>query len=292
MHVAIRDFTILWIGYKEVITGVKDLGLKSFELAVEKDLKPAPYKDMGETVSIGFDVSTEKKRRELTRRLESENVEICALLVSQDFAKEDVKAEIKWVVDACKAASSLGVSAVRIDCPRHKPGVTMEEYAKLTAKCIREILEITKDLDVPLAMENHGVIGNNREFIQEVLNTVKSERMGLTIDTGNFYWYGYPLDEVYDIIESFAPYAKHTHLKNLKFSEERQKVMRKPGEDWPKSAATLYEGDVDHKRLINILRKAGYDRDITVEDESLGPFPLERRVEIIRKDIEYLKRFV
>ena len=35
------------------------------------------------------------------------------------------------------------------------------------------------------------------------------------MDTGNFYWRGYPLSEVYGILEVLAPFAKHTHLKGI-----------------------------------------------------------------------------
>lgn len=290
---SIRDFTVLWLGYQDVITGVKDLNLEGFELYVGRNLKGEIYRDMGQTVSSGFDVSTENKRRELVERLKAEDLKIAAILVENDFGREDTEAEIKWVEDACKIAPSIEVDVVRINSiMRPKPDIPMEDYSKLTVRCIREVLERTKDLNVSLAMENHGFIGNKREFIQNILETVDSERMGLTLDTGNFYWYGYPLDEVYEIIESFATYVKHTHIKNLKFSEERQKVMRKPGEEWPKSAAPIYEGDIDHKHVIDILKKSGYDRDLTIEDESLGKFPLEQRLGIIKRDIEYIKSLI
>jgi len=274
---------VLHLGYDEVIAGVKDLGLESFELGVGRELKSG----------VGLNISTKEERKEVTRRLRSEGVHICALLVANDFAKEDVKAEIKWVVDACRAASALGVDVVRIDVPHQmKTGTTLEDYARLTARCVQQVIDETKDLDVSLGMENHGRIGNNREFIEGVLNAVKSERMGLTLDSGNFYWYGYPLDEVYTLIESFAPYVKHTHIKNLSFSRERRQVRRTIGEDYPKTAAPLYQGDIDLKRVVNVLKKTGYDKDLTIEDESLGNFPPEQRLGIIRKDVEHLKSLI
>ncbi|MEM2936098.1 MAG: TIM barrel protein [Candidatus Bathyarchaeia archaeon] len=291
MYSAIRDFTVLWVGYKDIFAGLKDLGLRGFELYVDRNLKGGQYTDMGETFSLGFDFSTGQKRRAFIKELESNDLVVCAVLVENDFGRDDVKAEIKWVVDACRVASSLGVEAVRINSVmRPKPGVTEEEYVKRTAQCVREILQSTQD--VSLAMENHGVIGNKREFLQAVLAAVNSERMGLTLDTGNFYWYGYPLGEVYKIIEDFASHVKHTHLKNLTFPEDRKKVMRKPGEGWPASAATLYMGDIDHRRIVDTLRQAGYDRDLTIEDESLGRFPPNQRIEVLRKDIEFVKQLI
>jgi len=285
MYVAIRDATVSWLGYKEIVAGVKDLGLQSFELDVGRELKSEPI----------LDISTESGRRTVVKMLEAENLRVCALYVSQDFTKENVEPEVKWVVDACKAASSLGVDAVRIDVPwSPKPGVAVEEYAKMMAKCIREVLGRTKDLDVSLGMENHGMLGNSRGFFQEILNDVKSERLGLTLDTGNLYWYGYPLDEVYEIIESFAPYVKHTHLKSFSFSEERRQTRRKPGEDYPKNGAPLYKGDIDLRRVIKTLKKAGYDKDLTIEDDYryISNLPQEQGLDTVREEVKYMKSLI
>lgn len=293
MYVAVRDFTVLWLGYEDVLSGVKDLGINSFELIVNRDLKERPHTDMGVTFSLGFDLSTEKSRMAVAETLKAEGISVCALLVNNDFAREDIEAEVRWIVRACRAASELGVGVVRINpVMRVRPNVSEEDYARLTAKCIREVISRTAGLDVSLGMENHGRVGNSREYIRKVIDLVGSERMGLTLDTGNFYWYGYPLNEIYEIYEEFAPYVKHTHVKNLSFTEERRYTRREPGEGYPKTAAPLYEGDIDLRRAVETLRRAGYDGDLTVEDESLGNYPKNLRPTIIRRDIEHLKGLI
>jgi sugar phosphate isomerase/epimerase len=290
MFVGIRDFTVRWVGYSTVLDGLKDLGLSGFELYVDSHLKGAEYEDMGQRVSLGFDLSTEEKRRLLLEDLKSRKLGVCAILVENDFGKQDVKPEIEWIVDACRVAPTIDAKVVRINSVMDpEPGIPDDDYAKRTVTCIREVLKRTDGLGVSLAMENHGVLGNKREFIRSVLDGVSSERIGLTIDTGNFYWWGYPLGKVYEIIESFAGYAKHTHVKNLSFPANRREIMREPGEDWPKSAAPIYVGDIDMRRVVSLLRKGGYDLDLTVEDESLDNFPVAERLRILKKDIEFLK---
>jgi sugar phosphate isomerase/epimerase len=290
MFVGIRDFTVRWVGYRTVLDGLKDLGLSGFELYVDPHLKGAEYEDMGQRVSLGFDLSTEEKRRLLLEDLKSRKLGVCAILVENDFGKQDVKHEIEWIVDACRVAPTIDAKVVRINSVMDpEPGIPDDDYAKRTVTCIREVLKRTDGLGVSLAMENHGVLGNKREFIRSVLDGVSSERIGLTIDTGNFYWWGYPLGKVYEIIESFAGYAKHTHVKNLSFPANRRETMREPGEDWPKSAAPIYVGDIDMRRVVSLLRKGGYDLDLTVEDESLDNFPVAERLKILKRDIEFLK---
>ncbi|MBO3802350.1 MAG: sugar phosphate isomerase/epimerase [Candidatus Brockarchaeota archaeon] len=290
MYVSIRDFTVRWVGYESVLDGLNDLGLGGFELYVDRGLKGGEYEDMGEIVSLGFDLSTEEKRRILLEELKSRKLVVCALLVENDFGREDVKPEIEWIVDACRVAPTIEAKVVRINSVMSpKAGVPDDDYVKRTVSCIKEVLKRTNGLGVYLAMENHGVLGNKREFIKAVLDGVSSERMGLTLDTGNFYWSGYPLKKVYEIIGTFAEHVKHTHVKNLSFPPNRREAARAPGEGWPNSAAPIYEGDIDHKKVVNVLRKAGYDGDLTVEDESLGNFPAKERLGVLKKDIELLK---
>ena len=87
-----------WIGYENVYAGLKDLGLKSFELYMDRELKGAKYRDMGEEVPLGFDLSTSEKRRELSEQLGQEGLTVCAILVENDFARTDLKSEIDWIV--------------------------------------------------------------------------------------------------------------------------------------------------------------------------------------------------
>ncbi len=290
MYVAIRDFTVMWLGYKDLFKGLEDLKVNSFELYVSKDLKQTAYQDMDYTANLGFDLSSKDKRIKTREELKARHLNICAILVENDFGKDDLESEIKWVVDACRVASELKVKSVRINSVmRPQPKISEKEYTEKTIKSIKKILKNTEGLNVYLAMENHGVMGNKREFIHEVIDKVNSERLGLTLDTGNFYWFGYPLDEVYKIIEEFAYYVKHVHLKNLTFSPFEQGKKREPGYHWPDSAATIYKGDLDHQYIINILKSSGYNGDLTLEDESLGNFPEEERVNIIKKDIDFMK---
>ena len=64
------------------------------------------------------------------------------------------------------------------------------------------------------------------------------------------------------------------------------------GEDFWSNNATVYEGDIDHRRVIDTIRSAGYDGDLTIEDESLGQFPKEECFGVIKRDIEYVRGLI
>jgi len=290
MYVAIRDFTVRWLGYEELFGGLKDLKINDFELYVSKNLKQTAYQDMDYVADLGFDLSSKDKRIKTLEELKAKHLNICAILIENDFGRNDLESEIRWGLDACYAASELGIRAVRINSVmRPQLEILEKEYTERTIKSIKKILKGTEGFNVCLALENHGVIGNKREFLRDVIDGVASERLGLTLDTGNFYWFGYPLDEVYEIIQEFASYVRHVHLKNVTFSLSERNKKREPGFNWPDSAATIYAGDLDHQHIVNILKSSGYDGDLTIEDESLNKFPEGERLKIIKKDIDFIK---
>src|SRR5665647_878850 len=108
----------------------------------------------------------------------------------------------------------------------------------------------------------------------------------------NFYWWGHPVNDLYPIYEKFAPRVVHTHCKSIRYPEDKKNLRREIGWEYGKYNCPIYEGDIDFKRIVKILRKAGYRGDLCVEDESLGKYPENERADIMRKEIAMLKGLV
>jgi sugar phosphate isomerase/epimerase len=193
-------------------------------------------------------------------------------------------------VRTVRAASELGVPAVRIDAimsgEKHLP---LEERQRLVASSVRAILDQTPELEIDLGIENHGFQGNDPEFLTGLLLEVDSDRLGLTLDSGNFYWRGWPLSRVYEIFEQFAPVVKHTHIKNIAYPPEIREKQREIGFEYEKYVSPIHEGDIDHTRYFAALRKAGYDRDLCLEDESLGKYAPDRRRANLRAAADFFR---
>ena len=145
------------------------------------------------------------------------------------------------------------------------------------------------DLEIEFAVENHGAISNKLEFLRGLYKGVGSPRLGHTLDTGNFYWYGYPLSKVYEIIEELAPVTKHTHIKNINYPQDTREQNRGMGWEYEKYVSPLSEGNIDLGRVTELLKKAKFKGDLCIEDESLGKFPPEERKSILKRDVDFLK---
>jgi len=288
LFLSLRDALIKWAGYNTVFEGLKDLGVSSFELFINREMKVKSYLDAAYAADV--DVSSKCFREDLKKRLKELNLSICAILVENDFSSENLKREVDYVLSSIEVASGLEVSVVRINAVmRSITGYSMEKYAKRVADAIEECMDMCRNLGVSLAIENHGVIANRREFLRLLFQTIDDEHLGLTLDTGNFYWFGYPLSEVYSIVEEFAPRVKHTHIKNAVAEPDRKEAFRGVGEV---KMAPLYQGDIDLRRIVSILRRAGYNYDLTIEDESLGMFSGGERINILKRDVEYIQKLL
>ena len=168
----------------------------------------------------------------------------------------------------------------------------LDERVRIYGDAVVELLRRTPDSEVALGIENHGPQGNDPEWMTSVLRRVGSPRLGVTLDVGNWYWYGHPLSRVYEIYEELGPYVRATHVKNICYPEELRETQRKIGYEYGKYCCPLDEGDLDLSRGAAILRAAGYGGPMTIEDESLGKYALEERPSVLRRDADHLRRAI
>jgi len=289
MYLSIRDEIIFAAGYATIVDGLRDLAIPGVELFVLRDdTVPAiaPNEDRKRLkLTDPADIA------ELEQQVRDNNAVIPALCMGNNFNAEDKKEEIAWAVRTVRAAQYLGVPAIRIDAimsgEKHLP---LEERQRLVAQSVRTILDETADTDVELGIENHGFQGNDPEFLTGLLLKVDSPRLGLTLDSGNFYWRGWPLSRVYEIYEQFAPVVKHTHIKNIAYPPEIREIQREIGFEYGKYVSPIHEGDIDHTRYFAALRNSGYDRDLCLEDESLGKYTPAERQANLRAAAEFFRK--
>jgi sugar phosphate isomerase/epimerase len=289
MYLSIRDEIIFAAGYATVAEGLNDLGISGVELFVLRDDTVNAIAPAGDRKRLKL--TDPADLAELERQAKESGAVISALCMPNNFNADDKQEEIAWAVRTVRAAQSLGVPAVRIDAimsgEKHLP---LEERRRLVAQAVRAILDETSDTDVDLGIENHGFQGNDPEFLTGLLLEVDSPRLGLTLDSGNFYWRGWPLSRVYEIFEQFAPVVKHTHIKNIAYPAEIRETQREIGYEYGKYVSPIHEGDIDHTRYFAALRSSGYDRDLCLEDESLGRYTPEERRANLRAAADFFRK--
>ena len=228
----------------------------------------------------------------LERQTASEGIRISALLLATDFSSENADAQVNWAVQVVRSAAAIGVPVVRIDPWTANRDLSPDQIQQNFIRRAEQLLRETADTGVDLAMENHGAIFNDPDVLDRVLAAIPDGRFGLTLDTGNLYWWGQPVDEVYRLIERYSPRAKHTHIKNINYPPELAHRRREIGFEYKQYCCPLGEGNLDLRRIITLLQRAGYRQDLCVEDESLFKVAEGGMLDVLMRDVQAVRMVV
>jgi sugar phosphate isomerase/epimerase len=283
--VACRDAHLAATGKADCWAAMKELGIGGVEMVVNLDLRLP-----------GMIHPTKQYRLDSPDNIASLKDDFAANgMVPTAFAMANqfdqrLPQELEWTKRLVPAAQQLGIKAIRIDVVPHT--MKREDFLPFAIKACKQLCEIAEGTEVRFGVENHGNTTNDPEFLSALFDGVGSSHLGQTLDVGNFYWYGHKLDALYKLYERFGAHVVHTHCKNIRYPEDQRNAKRPIGWEYDRYVCPLYEGDIDYKKLTDILRQANYAGDLCIEDESLGKYAASERPEILKKEAAFLKKFV
>ncbi|MDQ3733284.1 MAG: sugar phosphate isomerase/epimerase [Actinomycetota bacterium] len=164
-------------------------------------------------------------------------------------------------------AVAAGAPQVRMQAPRmYRTNATYGELFSRTTAFFRRLEAAAQRTGVMALLEiHHRTICPSASLAHRLLSQFDHSLVGAIYDVGNLVWEGY---EDYQIaFELLGPYLKHVHLKNAAY-------VRTNGGGWSPIWTPLEEGVVDVPAFITLLKDAGYDGWISIEDLSLDRTPL------------------
>jgi len=291
MYVGIRDVCLFQAGYENIGEAMDELALMAIELAVDRNMCiPAVDSSLGRPrLSIADELAAINASEAYARQ----GIQITSLLLANNFNAQNQAAEIQWARRALEAAEVVGADVVRIDAAMTgQKTLPASRRVDIFASAVEEVLDETADSTVALAVENHGLQGNDPQWLSSVLQRVDDERFGLTLDAANFYWAGYPLSRVYELVEQFALRTRHVHCKNIDYPSRYRQRRRPLGWEYGQYVAPVDQGNIDYSRVVQILAEAGYQGGLHIEDESLAKFAPAERPRSLRQQVEYLTELV
>ncbi len=291
MYVGIRDVCLFQAGYGNIAEGMAELELGHIELAVDRNMCiPSAQGSLGRPrLSIADELAAIKASEAYARQ----GMQITSLLLANNFNADNRAAEIQWARKALEGAEIVGADVVRVDAAMTgQKTLPASRRVDIFASAVEEILKQTADSTVTLAVENHGLQGNDPQWLTSLLQRVRDERFGLTLDAANFYWAGYPLSRVYELVEQFAPRTRHVHCKNIDYPLRYRERRRPLGWEYGQYVAPIHQGNIDYSKIVQILAEAGYPGGLHIEDESLAKFAPAERPRSLRQQVEYLAELV
>ena len=159
--------------------------------------------------------------------------------------RRTVENHYKWV----EAARLLGGHSIRVNA---QSSGSPEEQLALVADGLRRLTEFAAERDLNVLVENHGGLSSNGAWVVALMKRVDHPRCGTLPDFGNFLPPNAADNAGYDRYAGVAemmPYAKAVSAKSHDFDESGNEV------------------DIDYRRMIGIVLRAGYHGYIGIEYE-------------------------
>ncbi len=291
MYIGIRDVTLSRVGAAEPLEFAKGLGIDTMEIRIQPDgsldsFDPGGRADLTVAHPEGSKLVLDSSREA--------GIVIGAILLNTRYHQPDVDSEeeIRWIDTAARFARTAGIAVIRIDI-RPADGETEQGFLDRVSPVLEHHLATAADQGVGLSVENHGLFANREDSLSRLLDRFAKTGLSLTLDSGNFYCTGgYPLLDTYRLIDRFAASATQVHIKNIRYPENAREVTGHLGCEYAAHSAPIYEGDVDHARVVSALKRAGFEGGLYIEDESLGKYGLAERATNIEMTVAHLREII
>lgn len=202
----------------------------------------------------------QKLKRHAFRR----GIDLICLSIHQDFVDPDKsvrESNINHTKKCIRLAHALGIPCIRLNSGRWGtipsfddlmaqkgieppiPGYTEQNAFEWCIDSIEKCLPTAEKYGVHLALENHWGLTRSPEGLLRIARAIRSQWLGVLMDTGNF------LDDPYPKLEQIAPFTTFVQAKTYYGEGE-----------W-------YTLDLDYHRIASILNEAGYTGYVSLEFE-------------------------
>ncbi len=218
---------------------VKRLGADGFEILGGHYGREDPVGDLKAAVERGMELG----------------LEVSSLIAGNDFARGTAAErgeQVERFKRAIEHAAAAGIERINCFTGYHADGAdpVMDFYRVVDA--YREVCPLAEDKGVRLCIENHSSVARDGDGLLAVLRAVGSEALRTNPDPSNFVPEFQVRGErareaIYTETAKIAPLAGNAHLKVGDFTDDGEHAF------------------LDTKRLLGILRDAGYDGHVVLE---------------------------
>lgn len=189
---------------------------------------------------------------DLKRKCFLRGLDVSGMPIRTDFCQpsgpkrdEQIAQTKTWI----EKAAVLGAPCIRIFAGGDANGDIVLQR-KYCVESLSACLEYAAKYGIFLVVENHGGIVTTPDMLMALVKDVSSEWFGVNLDSGNFH-----TPDPYADLARVAPYAATVQMKTEMTPQGGQK------------------SEMDFKRVLTILRDAGYRGYVALEYEGAEPAP-------------------
>jgi sugar phosphate isomerase/epimerase len=229
-------------------------------------------------------------------RLAEHDLDMPMMCYSPDFTIPDESArrrEVEKEKGVMRVTAALGGKYCRVLSGQRRPEVSRQQGVDWVVECIGSLLPLAEELDLVLTLENHykdnywtyPEFAQQSEVLCEILDRVPSPCLGVNYDPSNA------------LIAGEDPIAVLRKVKDRVVTMHASDRSIKPGytlddlraqENSVGYASVLQHGEIgkglnDFDKIFSILRDAGFNGWISIEDGVNGLEELHRSAQFLRR---------
>ena len=200
-------------------------------------------------------MSMDNLAKELIKRSDDYGIDNVLIMIdSQGHLATSNKSNMSEAINNHKRwidfAARIGCKTMRVNLNGEDD---LEKWTENSVKSLTVLNEHNKDINV--VVENHGGFSSNGKYLSKVMSMVKLKNCGTLPDFGNFCMSGSPRGncaqwyDKYLGVEELMPYAHAVSAKSYDFDSSGN------------------ETTIDYKRMMDIVKKAGYEGYVGIEYE-------------------------
>lgn len=198
--------------------------------------------------------------------LDERALRVSSVAIRNDFTVVDnLDGQLDHVLSWLEAVVELDASVARVwtGCTRTN-GVARDQVAT----CLQRTAKTAELLDITAAVETHGGLSNEPDYVLPVLRDIGSKHLGVCIDFGNL-----PAAERDSVVTAFVPYAAHIHVKSYEFDDSGR------------------ETTIDLVRYLSELAAFRFDGYWVIEYEGESPHDdgVGRTVDLLTETLPWLQ---
>jgi sugar phosphate isomerase/epimerase len=215
---------------------------------------------------------------------------------SPDFTHPDPekrREELEKQKKAIDLTAELGGSYCRTLSGQNRPGLDRKEAIRWCVELIRESVDYGEDKGIMITIENHYKDGYweypefalRSDVFLEIVEQIESPFFGINFDPSNAIIAGEDPIQLLQTIKSgvVTMHASDRYLKGGNI-EDLRKMEMDPVEGYARSIqhGVIGKGLNDYDAIFSILKEAGFDGWISIEDGIKGMEELHQSAEFLR----------
>ena len=236
---------------------------------------------------------------EARRTVENRGLVITMLCCSPDFShpdaafrRQEIAKEKNWI----RMAATLGAGYCRVLSGQRRPELSRAQGLALVIECIEACLPEAEACGVTLVIENHykDDFWNYPEFAQkmdvfcELVALIQHPRFGVNYDPSNAFLAG---DDPLELLRRVKDRVLTMHASDRTLIEGTLEDLRRDETGAEGYAKRLRHGEIgkglnDYDAIFSILRGAGFDGWVSIEDGVEGMEQLKASVRFVRAKLK------